>query len=700
MTSYVFSKTNDFVVTPVILSELQNDVNISAINSATLQYIDEVGDNIIFYFTGALSLPDQAILDNLCLSYTNDPRPTASGSGTGDLVVAGGASIGSNLWIGGNFTGTNLSTSGTVLNFPSFTYTTDTISPTDINIVSIGQITIASSTASNVVANAASFYIQSAPVLGANVSSITNPYAMYVAAGKTYIGGSLQIPSGAVNGYVLTSDAVGNASWGTFVASFGGFADGSVSTPGAYFTSETNTGFYRPNTGQIAVTLLGTNIATFSSTGLNLITGSTLNVGSSGTTSPLNVFGQITASNGFTLTTGALNITSTSGAISLTGTSFTTNTAMFITATTNQLRFGVTNTVTLTSPAPAASRTYTIPDAGGAATFIMSTFGSAQTIAGGLISSETLTASNGFTLTTGALNITSTSGAISLTGTSFTTNTALSITSTTQSTSSTSGALIVSGGLGIAKDIWLGSSFTDSIYTLNSINGILFNIPSVTTTDNAIATGTTSNINVVTIGQTTLSTLSNSITATEAASLYISNAPAAGSNVVITNPYALKINAGKTYIGDALQIPTGAVANYVLSSDASGNATWAPPTIPYTQVIANASIATTLNSLQNIPLMVLTPAVAGSYVITFTSNYRVSNANRTATFDLALNGVSVANTLTAITVVTANQDAVIIVSALITFNGTTDTVTARYQISANTLTLQDYRRMEALRIGG
>lgn len=38
-------------------------------------------------------------------------------------------------------------------------------------------------------------------------------------------------------------------------------------------------------------------------------------------------------------------------------------------ATTNQLVLGVTNTVTITSPAPAASRTYTVPDAGAAATF-------------------------------------------------------------------------------------------------------------------------------------------------------------------------------------------------------------------------------------------------------------------------------------------------------------------------------------------
>lgn len=43
-----------------------------------------------------------------------------------------------------------------------------------------------------------------------------------------------------------------------------------------------------------------------------------------------------------------------------------------IQATTNQLILGTTNTTTITSPAPSASRTYTIPDSGGSANFVMS----------------------------------------------------------------------------------------------------------------------------------------------------------------------------------------------------------------------------------------------------------------------------------------------------------------------------------------
>lgn len=42
-----------------------------------------------------------------------------------------------------------------------------------------------------------------------------------------------------------------------------------------------------------------------------------------------------------------------------------------LTNTTNQITLGMTNTTTLTSPAPSASRTYTIPDAGGNTSFVM-----------------------------------------------------------------------------------------------------------------------------------------------------------------------------------------------------------------------------------------------------------------------------------------------------------------------------------------
>lgn len=69
-----------------------------------------------------------------------------------------------------------------------------------------------------------------------------------------------------------------------------------------------------------------------------------------------------------------------------------------ISATTNQIILGTTNTITITAPAPGSSRTYTIPDAGGAASFVMTA--GAQTISGAL------TLTGGIVGTTAAANAT------------------------------------------------------------------------------------------------------------------------------------------------------------------------------------------------------------------------------------------------------------------------------------------------------
>src|SRR6185369_7204137 len=88
--------------------------------------------------------------------------------------------------------------------------------------------------------SAYTMYIEGAPS-----GTITTPYSMYVAAGKTYIGGALQIPSGAATNYVLASDSVGNASWVSLTTIPKPFNDGNVSTPTITFINETTTGLYR-----------------------------------------------------------------------------------------------------------------------------------------------------------------------------------------------------------------------------------------------------------------------------------------------------------------------------------------------------------------------------------------------------------------------------------------------------------------------
>ncbi len=69
---------------------------------------------------------------------------------------------------------------------------------------------------------------------------------------------------------------------------------------------------------------------------------------------------------------GAASFVMTAGVQTLNGAK-TFGSAITVTPTTNQLVLGITNTTTINSVAPAASRVYTIPDAGGAASFVLNT---------------------------------------------------------------------------------------------------------------------------------------------------------------------------------------------------------------------------------------------------------------------------------------------------------------------------------------
>jgi hypothetical protein len=69
-----------------------------------------------------------------------------------------------------------------------------------------------------------------------------------------------------------------------------------------------NTGFYRIDTDNIGISTGGVNRIDIGNTRINFITGNTVNIGTSGTTSPLNVYGLITGSNGLIISFGASSL--------------------------------------------------------------------------------------------------------------------------------------------------------------------------------------------------------------------------------------------------------------------------------------------------------------------------------------------------------------------------------------------------------
>jgi hypothetical protein len=82
-----------------------------------------------------------------------------------------------------------------------------------------------------------------------------------------------------------------------------------------------------------------------------------------------------------------------------------------------------------------------------------------------------------------------------------------------------------------------------------------------TYTDNTTAaSGTAAHGTAVAIGNPAIAASNNSVTYTNASSLYVNGAPSAGTNVTITNPYALYVNSGNSYLGGNLSV-TGALVS-------------------------------------------------------------------------------------------------------------------------------------------
>ena len=445
-------------------------------------------------------------------------------------------------------------------------------------------------TNTGMITTSSTIYIAGAPTGG----TITNSYSLNVANGVARIGGGLKIPTGAINGYILTSDANGNASWiSPSVSSFNGFVDGSVSAPGAYFISQSTTGFYKPGSGQIYVSLASTNTLRFSTTATtSLVSLNLTGIGSSTISSatayinpastPITgasiyyftyLAAPITVPTTFTGTANTLFIagapTSTTG-----GTGYALNIASG-----NVILSGASSSLLLSNTSASTnSLTGALQIAGGAYFGANSLFAANLTVslcmiftgASSIMSLANTTSST--SSTTGALQVAggASFGADTLFASNLTvsnifllsgTSSSLAISGTTVSTSSITGTLINAGGMGISKNLWLGSPFTGANA---SIVGSIFNIPAFTYTT---STSSPTNVNIASINQITLN---GTGTTTNAASLYISGPPISGTQV-ITTPYALIIANGNSLFAGNVTVGFNSTLNRSLVANTTNS---------------------------------------------------------------------------------------------------------------------------------
>jgi hypothetical protein len=155
--------------------------------------------------------------------------------------------------------------------------------------------------------------------------------------------------------------------------------DGTAASPTFAFSGSVTTGLYRA-AGLLGLSASGVGIATASAAGLTVLTGAFL--------APNGTAGAPTFSFTGSPTDGIYKAASGVGiaAAGVLGLEVNATQQVLVPKVTDQLVLGTTNTITLTAPAPAASRTYTIPDVLAAASFVMTegnqTINGVKTLAG------------------------------------------------------------------------------------------------------------------------------------------------------------------------------------------------------------------------------------------------------------------------------------------------------------------------------
>ena len=118
---------------------------------------------------------------------------------------------------------------------------------------------------------------------------------------------------------------------------------------------------------------------------------------------------------------------------------------------------------------------------------------------------------------------------------------------TTASTGTSSGALVVSGGVGVAKEVYVGTTLklanTSQSVTAWGDIGAQLSVAGAVITDTS-SSGTVSRAVVNSIAASALAA-SSTTTYTQAASLFVAGAPTANTNVTITNAYAIYTAGGR-----------------------------------------------------------------------------------------------------------------------------------------------------------
>lgn len=548
------------------------------------------------------------IIDSLSTSDANLTTPGASGS----LRTDGGAGFAKNLAVGGTISRTGAvsqaawqNATGVALNLAAATYTDTSTGAGTVAGPSaaswLGQPTFASTNAVTYT-EAATLYIQNAPAAGTN-TTLTNPYALLVANGVVKIKTTTSSTS-VTTGALVVDGGLGVA---------GNLYGSAIYDNGSRVLTAATVGNYGVSS-IIAGTDISVNTATGAVTVSNASTLQSVTGRGSTTTNAIHVNNSTAASS---TTTGALRVSGGIGALQVYATNLFDSGNRVLTSITATAGTGLSGGGTINGPSGTIAFTNTGVLSLTAGTGIgVSASTGAITVSNTGVTSLTGT-DNQITVSasTGAVTLSFPTGGITTTVGTFTSK--VYVTNADAAFSASTGALQVTGGVGIGKSLFVTTTAT--------VGGTLIRSGAITATGWGTAgaglvlstsTYTDSSLNgaqafaaVHSIGRPTIAA-TNTPTYTDAATLYIDNAPLAGTNAVITNPWSLYVAAGNVKIATAtasnsssagaLVVTGGVGIGGALNVGGAGSFAATGVTIGNTLVSSYTSSVITTTSTQNL----------------------------------------------------------------------------------------------------
>jgi hypothetical protein len=233
-----------------------------------------------------------------------------------------------------------------------------------------------------------------------------------------------------------------------------------------------------------------------------------------------------------------------------------------------------------------------------------------------------------------------------------------------------------------------GTNTLVNLTGVQTLSNKTFNKLAITSTGGTTAAASALWVNAVTstaLGTTTFFTTFEAPvttgTGTNAATILVNGPPTGGT---VTNRDSVRVAAGNVRLQGTFQYTNAPSAGAVLTSDASGNATW--QSIPtqsmtyftdYDDVLLSSSSSNYVNSTN----ISITPSAAGTYKLTYSALNRMTNNNGVTGIRMIKNGTEIDDTLLQYSGpsssfpfnVGGSRQNTVYIEGYATANGTTDT---------------------------